>query len=532
MRLVHGVSVSMTQPTFCSTGAGTVTTITYLQNAGNLPQMVAVTESAFLTVSSTTIMEGTKEDVQCNNRGLCNSASGACACFTHWASSNGQGAVGSLGDCGARILVPVTCPSSCSGHGTCASLSCTCYEGFTGADCSQRSCPFGSAWFDEPWTTNHAHLPALCSNMGLCQPLTGLCTCRTGFTGAACERLACPANCNNAGSCFSNRDLARLGTLNGELIGVKEVQSLNCPLLSGSFTLQLRHASTAAIAYNADAATVSAALIALSTMGDVTVTYLGTTEACGAANVMLITFNYDLGPQPLLLATSGGSQFAASRLVQGSRPSYGAVEGGVGTWDADMLYGCYCDGMPDYTKTSPSGDTGYFTDYSCSARSCPFGHDLHAVYPFPTPTTQTITCSLSSGYFTVEFRSQVTAPIAATASSATLVAALNALSSIDTVTAPVAATVCSAGGTDTVITFTKTLGVLPLLKPAPTVYNAVSQFTVTQVAGGTTNQECSGRGICDRTKGVCKCFSGHLSGNGFGAVGALGDCGAESVLVP
>ena len=61
------------------------------------------------------------------------------------------------------------CPAAlCSGHGVCSgapSYICTCYDGFGGADCSQLTCPMGIAWWDEPWSNNNAHRPAVCSNM-------------------------------------------------------------------------------------------------------------------------------------------------------------------------------------------------------------------------------------------------------------------------------------------------------------------------------------------------------------------------------
>ena len=54
------------------------------------------------------------------------------------------------------------CPSTdstavCSGHGSCAGSStwvCTCHAGYTGTDCSLRSCSFSPAWFDEATNTN------------------------------------------------------------------------------------------------------------------------------------------------------------------------------------------------------------------------------------------------------------------------------------------------------------------------------------------------------------------------------------------
>lgn len=116
-----------------------------------------------------------------------------------------QGAAGSI------------CPNGCSSHGVCANSSsggCACYPSFTGVDCSLRVCPSSRAWVDIPTDSLHAHAEfAECSNMvrilyciihvpvtyrnyqqsrvniqGKCDRSTGLCKCRNGFEGAACDK--------------------------------------------------------------------------------------------------------------------------------------------------------------------------------------------------------------------------------------------------------------------------------------------------------------------------------------------------------
>lgn len=49
-----------------------------------------------------TSVKGTTENVYCNNRGICDTDTGVCHCFQAWASSDGKGNLGKLGDCGFR----------------------------------------------------------------------------------------------------------------------------------------------------------------------------------------------------------------------------------------------------------------------------------------------------------------------------------------------------------------------------------------------------------------------------------------------
>ena len=104
-----------------------------------------------------------------------------------------------------------------------------CFEGWTGADCSLKTCPYGSAWTDNvedipgafyfaillcPFScschpgTDDAHNEAECSNRGICDRTSGLCICEDSrFEGAACERKSCPSACNGRGRCQNMRSL-------------------------------------------------------------------------------------------------------------------------------------------------------------------------------------------------------------------------------------------------------------------------------------------------------------------------------------
>jgi hypothetical protein len=113
-------------------------------------------------------------------------------------------------------LVAAYCPNACSGNGLCESngLYCKCFTGFTGPDCSQRSCPAWKAWADSPNNTDTAHADYTeCSNMGECNRMTGRCRCEVGFWGDACQYMVCPGflkgqECSGHGLCVSMEEAA------------------------------------------------------------------------------------------------------------------------------------------------------------------------------------------------------------------------------------------------------------------------------------------------------------------------------------
>eukprot|EP00600_Ochromonadales_sp_CCMP1393_P008969 CAMPEP_0174963692 /NCGR_PEP_ID=MMETSP0004_2-20121128/5468_1 /TAXON_ID=420556 /ORGANISM="Ochromonas sp., Strain CCMP1393" /LENGTH=1166 /DNA_ID=CAMNT_0016212339 /DNA_START=204 /DNA_END=3703 /DNA_ORIENTATION=+ len=109
--------------------------------------------------------------------------------------------------------------TECYGNGVClgreGNFECQCDRGYFG-NCQARTCPKGRAWFHEPVVNEVAHDVLMeCSNMGTCDRTSGRCTCRTGFEGPACERLACQGRissssaCSGRGRCISMRNLAK-----------------------------------------------------------------------------------------------------------------------------------------------------------------------------------------------------------------------------------------------------------------------------------------------------------------------------------
>jgi len=105
--------------------------------------------------------------------------------------------------------IDAACPNLCNNNGLCGiNNACLCHEGFTGPDCSQRICPYGTAWADKTTAIDTAHADSECSGAGLCDTSRGECRCFEGFTGHACQRSKCHNNCNNRGQCVSMADMS------------------------------------------------------------------------------------------------------------------------------------------------------------------------------------------------------------------------------------------------------------------------------------------------------------------------------------
>jgi hypothetical protein len=177
--------------------------------------------------------------------------------------------------------------NGCSGNGECGSNdACTCYDNYIGADCSQRTCGSGYAWVDTPLgDLNHdgevtkfypaatsaemtfatianrrtylidgaygyvlsqfsnkmvpeyfpvydgdsnngyiagqngpvgglkakiqeAHFYAECSGRGECDRSSGECQCYDGFIGSVCQRTVCPNDCSGNGVCMTVKEVA------------------------------------------------------------------------------------------------------------------------------------------------------------------------------------------------------------------------------------------------------------------------------------------------------------------------------------
>ena len=105
--------------------------------------------SVTLSGGSTLLTNTAHYYMECSNKGLCDRKTGECECFDGYDGNACQRA---------------SCPNSCSGHGTCETISdlaaaefgniyalwdaditmgCDCDAGYAGADCSSRMCKYG-----------------------------------------------------------------------------------------------------------------------------------------------------------------------------------------------------------------------------------------------------------------------------------------------------------------------------------------------------------------------------------------------------
>ncbi|CAL8320307.1 unnamed protein product [Lota lota] len=133
----------------------------------------------------------------CSGHGNYSSASCGCVCEPGWS--------------GANCSEP-SCPDACLGRGRCQDGRCLCLPGFSGDDCSRTDCPNrclgrgrcedGDCVCPEPWggpDCSELACPGDCNGRGRC--VNGTCRCHEGYAGAECGRRLCPEGCHGNGLC-------------------------------------------------------------------------------------------------------------------------------------------------------------------------------------------------------------------------------------------------------------------------------------------------------------------------------------------
>jgi len=117
--------------------------------------------------------------------------------------------------------------SPCSGKGSCGQHDkCSCYVGYTGQDCSERTCNHHTSWNAIERNTVVSKTGAIltgdatykavqhsvteCSSKGDCDRDNGQCKCFDGYTGKGCRRMSCDggSTCSGHGRCRTLDDLS------------------------------------------------------------------------------------------------------------------------------------------------------------------------------------------------------------------------------------------------------------------------------------------------------------------------------------
>lgn len=203
---------------------------------------------------------------------------------------------------------------------------------------------------------------------------------------------------------------------------------------------------------------------------------------------------------------------------------YGLDPNNGDTWDGEHIMGCKC--QPGWEG------------YDCSRRTCPTGVDPLTVFH----ERQTVTCHIknsdSLSGITVTFKLKIdgkdrSVTMKADSDANMVRDALSQMEGLGKVSVTHKPTLsdklCTNIFGELTIEFLDLHGDVPELTITSTSQSTLS-FSIDEIQKGTyTSGECSNRGICDRTSGVCKCFEGFDSSDGKGNIGTTPDCGYVSL---
>ena len=256
----------------------------------------------------------------------------------------------------------------CSGRGykNATTGRCNCLNNYYGYNCHLKLCPFGPSWHSIPvanQTRNREYVA--CSNMGECDPMSGLCSCRPGFEGRACERFSCAA---------------------------PPAYSSNTDTSVGPLTNYYPDGFTTSTGSNPTELVVDFAKPNRMNPGGYFFSQPGDNEPYSQLPVGAVVPCSGHGVCRTMAEAAAG--WNGLNLV---RPPVA-----YSNWEADAMQGCLCD----------YGWSGF----DCASRQCPFGRD-----PMDTRASEKInekllvSCHATQGYFTLYILGRPTQPIPADA---------------------------------------------------------------------------------------------------------------------